>query len=473
LIYRHRDIVTLMQDARRNLYPLVLSAFAPTFLILFYWRALNAWFYQDDFGWLHLGLGPHPLAFSVQLLFAPKAHGNIRPWSENLFFWGLGRHFGVNPLPFHIVIFATVIASLFLLFVIVRKLTGSVAAAVGAQFFWIANPAFSPSLCWASIYNESQYVLFALLALWLFMNGRYWLQLIVFILSLGSQETAVMVPCILSLYAFLYDRPKLRSTLPLYLISAAFTALHFYAAPAVKTGPYAVRIDSRIFSTLKTYIEMALGPERLGHYHWTWPVSLITAGTALMLLGVIAAAIAAGRAGAFGAVWFLIFLVPFLVLPEHIFEYFLTGPAIGLAIILGAALASRWRTPAIALAAVYLLLALPAAWQTTTWYVERSMLGREFVQSVVAYYRAHPDKTLFLTGIDIDQFNSAFVDIPFELYGMQTVWLMPEAAAKIQDASYFAPLFVPGNLHELLNSGRAAVLDVSRNAGVRDVTPRP
>ena len=129
--------------------------------------------------------------------------------------------------------------------------------------------------------------------------------------------------------------------------------------------------------------------------------------------------------------------------------------------ILAAALASRWRNPAIVLAATYLLLALPAAWQTTTWYVDRSRLARDFVEPVVGYHRTHPGQTLFLTGIDIDQFNAAFVDIPFELYGMQTVWLTPEAAAKIQDASHFAPLFVPGNARELLNSGRAAVLDVT------------
>jgi hypothetical protein len=450
-----------MHDARRTFHPFALSALAPVFMILFYWRALNAWFYQDDFGWLHLGLGPSPLAFSARLLFAPKAHGNIRPWSENLFFWGLGRLFGVNPLPFHIVIFATVVAGLLLLFAIVHKLTGSVLAAAGAQFFWIANSAFSPSLAWVSIYNETQYVAFSLLALWLFMNGRYWLQVLVFILSLGSQETAVMYPCIASLYALLYDRSKFPGTLPLYLISAAFTALHFWAAPAVKTGPYAIHIDSRVFSTLKTYVEMALGPERLGHYHWTWPAWWIAAGTVVMLLGVVGAAIAAGRAGVFGAGWFLIFLVPFLVLPEHIFEYFLTGPAIGLAMILAAALASRWRNPAIVLATIYLLLALPAAWQTTTWYVDRSRLARDFVERVVGYHRTHPGQTLFLTGIDIDQFNAAFVDIPFELYGMQTVWLTSEAAAKIQDASHFAPLFVPGNASELLNSGRAAVLDVT------------
>ena len=453
----------MMQNAGRHaVHPLVISGFAALFLLAFYWRALNAWFYQDDFGWLHLGLGPHPMAFSPKLLFAPKAHGNIRPWSENLFFWGLGRVFGMNPLPFHIVIFATVIASLVLLFTIVHRLTGSVLAAGAAQMFWIVNPNFSPSVAWASICNETQYVFFILLALWLLMNGRYWLQAIVFVVALGSQETAVMYPAIASLWALIYDRTKVRLTLPLYAISAAFTAFHFHAAPAVRTGPYAIHVDSRIFSTLKTYITMALGPERLGHFHWTWPSALTATAGLLLFLAVCGAAIAAGRAGAFGAGWFAILLVPFLVLPDPIFEYFLTGPSIGLAIILGAALASPRRAWFIPVAAAYLAFAIPAAWQTTTWYVNRSLIARDFVEKVVAYHSAHPDKTIFLSGVDIDQFNSAYVNIPFELYGMPTVWLTPEAAARINDPSHFAPLFVPAGARELLRSGQAATLELSR-----------
>src|SRR4029077_2888548 len=129
------------------------------------------------------------------------------------------------------------------------------------------------------------------------------------------------------------------------------------AAPAVKTGPYAIQIDWRIFSTLWKYVEMALGPERLGPFYWTVPAWLIVSGTVLMSLGVLAAIIATGRPGLFGAGWFVILLVPLLPLPDHVFDFYLTGPSIGLAIILGAALTSRWRVAAVAFGAIYLMLA--------------------------------------------------------------------------------------------------------------------
>jgi hypothetical protein len=292
---------------------------ASLFLLLFYWRGLDCWFYQDDFGWLHLG-GAKSLGDFLFQIFAPKAHGNMRPWSENLFFYGLHALFGVNPMPFRIVVFATVIADLALLDNLVRRLTGSALAAFGTQIFWLANATLAPALCWTCIYNQTQYLVFILLALYFFLKGRYLAQTVVFVLALGSLETVVVYPLIVSLYALLYDRPKLRQSLPLYLISLVYTAVHFRIVPAAKSGPYAIHTDGRIFRTLGSYVEMVLGPERLAHFHATWPVWAVLAGTALMGVAVIAAALAAGRAAVFGLGWFLLLLGPVLVLPDHVMD---------------------------------------------------------------------------------------------------------------------------------------------------------
>jgi len=438
------------------------------FLVIFYWRGLACWFYQDDFGWLHLALD-RSSSHLLSILFAPKAHGNIRPWSENLFFWGLGTLFGVNPLPFRIVVFATAACDLFLLDRLVRRLTGSALAAFGAEIFWLANPTVAPSLSWSSIYNETQYVAFLLAALLLFINGRYWAQIVVFILALGSLETAVMYPLLASLYALLFDRAKFRRTLPLYLISAAFTLLHFWVAPIAKSGPYAIRVDSRIFSTFWTYVQLALGPRLFGHFHWTWPAWSIIAGTAVLSAGILIVGALAGRTGLFGAGWFVVLLAPVLVLPDHVLEYLVTGPAIGLAIVLGAALASRRRAIGVAVALIYLAFAAPAAWDFARWHRDQSYVARDLVLGVVDYSRAHPGSTLLLTGMNQNQFDSGFKDIPFELYGMHNVFLAPGAAEPIHDP--LAALFEvpPERTRSLAVSGQAAILDVS--SGVRELTP--
>jgi hypothetical protein len=432
---------------------------ASLFLLLFYWRGLDCWFYQDDFGWLHLG-GAKSLGDFLFQIFAPKAHGNMRPWSENLFFYGLHALFGVNPMPFRIVVFATVIADLALLDNLVRRLTGSALAAFGTQIFWLANTTLAPALCWTCIYNQTQYLVFILLALYFFLKGRYLAQTVVFVLALGSLETVVVYPLIVSLYALLYDRPKLRQSLPLYLISLVYTAVHFRIVPAAKSGPYAIHTDGRIFRTLGSYVEMVLGPERLAHFHATWPVWAVLAGTALMGVAVIAAALAAGRAAVFGLGWFLLLLGPVLVLPDHVMDYLLTGPAIGLAIVLGASLASRWRAAAIVIGAFYLVVSLPAAWDVTSWHYARSHTARDLVVGVVNFDRAHPGKTLLLTGMDTDQFSAGFADLPFELYGMHNVFLAPGADRNLHDASGIAPLYVAPP--EKARTGQAViVVDVS------------
>jgi hypothetical protein len=436
---------------------------ASVVFLAFYWRGLECWFFQDDWGWLHIALDPRYKRDVLAMLFAPKAHGNIRPWSENLFFFGLFRLFGVNAVPFRMVVFATVLADLYLLNALVLRLTNSALAAFGSQIFWISNAAIVQSFCWTCIYNETQYLFFVLLALLLFMEGRYGWQIAVFILGLGSLETAVMYPCLVSLYTLLYDRKRLRLTLPLYLISATYTFIHFWAAPAVKTGPYALQIDARIFSTLARYIELALGPESLGHFEWAWPAWSIVIATGLLCVGILACIAAAPKAGLLGAGWFVILLTPVLALPTHISDYLLTGPAMGLAIILGAALASRWRAVSALTAALYLLASVPAAWKATGWVYERSLNSRSLVDGVVEYDRAHPGKQLLLTGMDTDQFFAGFADQPFEDYRMHNVHLAPGADRAIENGGRRALLFLLPlpEVHDLLASGQAVILDVS------------
>jgi len=441
------------------------------FLFAFYWRGLGDWFYQDDFGWLHLGPATG-FGDLLSILFAPKAHGNLRPWSENLFFYGLKSMFGLNPLPFRIVVFATVGADVVLLVAVVRKLTGSALAAASVPVLWLANPCVAPALCWTSIYNQSQYLFFILLAFLLFLNGKYWQQVVVFALGLGSLETAVMYPVIVLAYTLLYDRKEMRRTVPLFGISAAYTLLHFWAAPAARSGPYAIHVDSRMFQTFWTYVQYALGPQQLVHFHWEWPAWWAVAGTAVMGLGFVAAMVLAGRAGLFGLACFVALLIPMLPLPDHVEAYALTGPAMGLAIILGAALARYPRTTA-AFAVLYLAICLPAAWDVTTWHADHSAMTENLVKGILSYDRAHPGNALLITGLDTEQFYAGFADRPFETFGFQNVFIPPAGARKIDDLRGWLPQYevTPETANALLKARKATVLDVS-NGEIRDVTPK-
>src|SRR5438270_14095616 len=90
-----------------------------------HWQGFTAWFRADDFAWLGSGLYIQNFHDLLVALFAPQAQGTIRPLSERAFFMiGFGL-FGLDALPFKIVVFATQFASLALTSHIGARLTGS------------------------------------------------------------------------------------------------------------------------------------------------------------------------------------------------------------------------------------------------------------------------------------------------------------------------------------------------------------
>jgi hypothetical protein len=136
---------------------------------------------------------------------------------------------------------------------------------------------------------------------------------------------------------------------------------------------------------------------------------------------------------------------------------------IGLALIGGAALATRRRAIAAVFAVAYLLIALPAAWSVTTWHLERSLRVKNLVLSVVEIHRRQPDKAILLTGVDTDLFFAGIADLPFELYGIKNVYLAPGADQPIRDEGRLAHKYVlPAEQTRLaLAAGNAAVYDAS------------
>src|SRR5271170_5366819 len=93
-----------------------------------HWQGFEAWFRQDDFAWLSLYSHIHSFPDLVWWLFRPQAQGTIRPWSERAFFIAGYALFGLNALPYRIVIFATQFAALALTQAVGARLTASRAA---------------------------------------------------------------------------------------------------------------------------------------------------------------------------------------------------------------------------------------------------------------------------------------------------------------------------------------------------------
>jgi hypothetical protein len=407
-------------------------------LVVFYWPGLTTWFYQDDFGWLNLRHDVHSARDLAAALLAPKAHGNMRPLGENAYWLGLSAIFGVEPLPFHICTFVTQAASLLLLGSIVRRLVAWAPAGLCAQILWLINPGLAPAMGWSSIYNQVLSGFFFLLAFYFLMRhietGRrkhevaHWTA---FVLGLGALEINVVYPALAALYVVFHARPYLKRILPMFAVSAAAVAAHFYFAPPAHAGVYAPHVGSAIAATLWTY--------------WRWAVVATPLSTAACVILLIVWGLRRGETTALvGTAWFVLPLLPYLVLPDHKMTYYLAVPAVGIAIIGAYALGSlrkfavAWRVATVLVIVLYTATSVRASWTQTVWQHARGEKVEDLVLGVEELHQAVPGKIILLDGIDPEVFWSGVADLPFRAKSIPSVYLAPGSEA-ILPAAYVLP----------------------------------
>ncbi|MCC7175985.1 MAG: hypothetical protein IT159_12380 [Bryobacterales bacterium] len=419
------------------------------FCLVLYWLGLKAWFRQDDFAWLSLHNHLQEPGGLWRLLFAPQAQGTIRPLSERAFFLLFYGLFGMDALPYRIAVFLTQFANLVLISAIARRLTGSRAAGFLAPVLWAANGALATVMTWTSAYNQALCGFFLLLSFWSLLRfvetgrRRYnVLQWAAFLLGFGALEINVVYPAIAAAYVFVAARAYLRRTLWLFVPSVAFAAIHWRFAPKPATGPYMMHFDWSVLGSLGTYWTWALGPTRLDYALIRLPQWLAAAAVAALSAGLLLFAAAQwrrkNRVGVFLLLWFAILLAPVLPLRDHLSDYYLTTPLIGLAILGAWALAAAWRrgwmhrTAALLLAAVYLSCSLPVARAVTRWNYEFSRDMRDLLRGLVRARQLHPGKIILLTGLGSDLFWGTIYHKAHWLVGVTDVYLAPGAEQAIQ-----------------------------------------
>jgi hypothetical protein len=433
-----------MIRARHNAWRILLLLF----LLVLYWPGLTNWFYQDDFGWLNLPRDVHSVGDLGRALFAPKAHGNMRPLGDNAYFLVFSSLFGVNALPFRIWIFAVQMVSLVLLGSIVRRLVASSAAGFWAQILWIANASLATPLSWTCVHNQVLSGCFFLLAFYFLLRRietcervYYVAEWAAFLLGIGALETNIVYPAVAAVYTLLFARRFFKETLLMFPVSVLAVWVHFRFAPPSHDGPYALHLGTSVLSTLWTYWTWALGPPRLAVVR-PIPFWMVAAAIGVLTAGCLALVTFQARRkdyiGLFAMAWFVIVLGPYLPLSEHMTDYYVAVPAIGVAILGAWAIAcarrSRpiWRIAAALSIAVYLGASLPAARAITVWSHARGVRVEDLVLGVAEAHQAAPAKIILLDGVDTDLFWSAIVDVPFRVMQIPHVYLVPGSESKIE-----------------------------------------
>lgn len=412
----------------------------PALGLALYWPGLMSWFQKDDFAWLGLRDLVHNRHDLWWALFAPLAQGTIRTISERMFYLSFTSLFGLNALPFHVWIFLTYAVTTAVLCLVCAKLTGSRAAGFWAAVLWTVNSVLAVPLSWTPIYYEILCSLFLLFSLWLLIRyeetgraGFYWLQCATFLVGFGVLELNVVYPALALAYALCRARWLVPRVIPLFAISAVYMLWHLHVAPLSSSGVYKMHWDSRMFSTFWTYWCSALGPRRLtliGLYSSRWR-SLLTALLMAGLIGFLCSKLRRHeRIVLFFPAWFLIVLSPLLPLRDHISDYYLTIPLIGLAMWAGWALVVGWqsgvvgRCAAVAVLAIYVCVSIPVGRATAVSFYSRSQDIRRMLQSIVQHSRSQPGKTVLLTGVAPEMFWSGLYHRPLRLYGIEDVYLV-------------------------------------------------
>jgi Tfp pilus assembly protein PilF len=311
--------------------------------------------------------------------------------------------FGLSPAAFHGQNLFWHLASVLLLFHVLRQITGATGCSFVVAALFAVHPLHVESVAWAAERKDVLSVFFGVVTLWVYGRyaaapsaGRYLAVAAAFALSLLAKPMLVTLPCVLLLLDYWPLRRLKKGTrlvllekVPLLALSAGASLMavlsqsHASAVISLDVLPLPDRLANAATAYL-WYLEKTFWPAGLTLFyphpmtHWAWPPVLVACG---VLAAVSAAALALmfRRPWLFvGWLWFVGTLVPVIGLTQvgaqAYADRFAYWPHIGLFIAVvweAATLLDAFRVPARLqaglTAAVVAILAVVTWFQVETW----------------------------------------------------------------------------------------------------------
>lgn len=275
--------------------------------------------------------------------------------------------FGLNPGWFHAVNIVIHLLNAVLLYLVARRLLGDQDAALIAALLFAAHPANSEAVNFISARNTLLALCFSLASLLAFLKaqekGVRWLILsaLLFFFGLLSKETAFMLIAVITIYTFVPSpwiskkmlREQLMSLFPFLLAAVVYFGMRSYSLQGVIGADVPVEgLFSRLamnYHIIPQYLGLLLFPVDLTVFHsvphggilippWYLPVWI----TLFIAVWIIIRR--RHPAALFGLVWCVVNYAPISnIVPipsDAITERFLTMPAVGFFIIVGAVVES-------------------------------------------------------------------------------------------------------------------------------------
>ena len=261
-----------------------------------------------------------------------------------------------------------------LLFLILRRLSLSAIAAGAGALFYLFHAAV------LEVYWKPMYVFdllcatFCLLALWLYIRGRWVLAFLAFWLAFKSKEIALMLPVALFAWEWLLGKRNWKGSIPYFAVSIIVGVQVLWLNRTIDAGnPYALQF----------------GPEALWHSIEFYSSQLFLgafAGLGILLLPIWIR----DRVLYFGLIWMAATIAPLLAMHQRLDAAYWYVPMAGAAIAIAVATARTPPWAAALLLAIWLSVNFSTLREKRRWILAEGDRDRALLASLRDYSRRIP-----------------------------------------------------------------------------------
>ena len=388
--------------------PLAAGAISLAAIVIVYFRAIFAFFFEDDFNWL----ATTAWAFHPSRIFDLGAYNHFyRPVIE-LYFWAATPLFGGSPVLFHLFNIALHAANGLLLFLIARQLGASDRQATLASLFFVVLPGYIEAVAWVGALAEPLSAVFGCLALYMLLrhlaapSARRWIgSLLCFLLALLTHESAIVFLPILVLGAWWAPSPLRAARLVQVLAPYAVVAV-VYLAIEIPITRRNYLVEQNLYTPGLHMVENVLGYIAALYVGKRNTASFVVIAAAIVLL------LARGTPRVrFATCWMLLALMPFAPFTWGNMSRYLYLPAMGFGLLLAEGvewfdrrLLSRATMPVRRVAVVMLSVAIAVRFMTFAIKgVENFAARTEMYRQFLAELRAQRPHLPHDTAVEISQ----------------------------------------------------------------------
>ncbi len=375
---------------------------------IFFYRIFFGYFFMDD--WYFLQVNRANSWVELIQIFEPVKNIPYRPISQQLFYLVSQKIFGLNPLPYHVVILAIHMVNSLLVDQIVKQLGKQKATARLLSLMYLVS-----ALHFVGVFSitGSYFVigmLFSLLSIKYWLKFRenkklnyYFFSLVLFVLGVFSAEVAASL---LFIFFILYPKRKtIIHLLPFIFIVCSNLLINYFIAGAPKTAAFNLRL-SAFPSVFKWYLLRALGlPEGVKN-GYQWEKSIIYIGF-IALMGILIISLWKNKAYWLkkykklftNIMWVLIGALPFYFLPNHLNPIYFSLAFVGFLLLINQILSDKLL---FAYAIIYIFISFFSVHLLfhTHWTVRRSNLAKEWINKIRESKIKPANNTIVLSSTD-------------------------------------------------------------------------